>query len=61
MILHFRGIGLSLHNLFHTEEGLVMSTTGYMSPEQVGGQKADPRSDIFAFGCSGVPSETKSA
>ena len=43
LILHFRGIGLSLHDLFHTEEGLVMSTTGYMSPEQVRGQRADPR------------------
>jgi Tol biopolymer transport system component len=34
----------------HTEEGVVMGTAGYMSPEQVRGQKADARSDIFAFG-----------
>ena len=34
----------------YTEEGVVMGTAGYMSPEQVRGQKADPRSDIFAFG-----------
>lgn len=33
-----------------TEEGMVMGTAGYMSPEQVRGQKADARSDIFAFG-----------
>ncbi len=33
-----------------TEEGVVMGTAGYMSPEQVRGQKADARSDIFAFG-----------
>ena len=33
-----------------TEPCLIMGTAGYMSPEQVRGQVADPRSDIFAFG-----------
>lgn len=33
-----------------TLPGVVLGTIGYMSPEQVRGQAADHRSDIFAFG-----------
>jgi serine/threonine protein kinase len=33
-----------------TEPGMVMGTVGYMAPEQVRGQTADHRADIFAFG-----------
>jgi len=34
-----------------TSEGTVMGTPQYMAPEQFGGQEADARSDIWAFGC----------
>jgi serine/threonine protein kinase/Tol biopolymer transport system component len=33
-----------------TAPGIVLGTVGYMSPEQVRGQPAEARSDIFAFG-----------
>jgi eukaryotic-like serine/threonine-protein kinase len=34
----------------HTAMGVVMGTASYMAPEQVRGEPADPRTDIFAFG-----------
>ena len=33
-----------------TQEGMLLGTPTYMSPEQVQGQRADRRSDIWAFG-----------
>jgi serine/threonine-protein kinase len=34
-----------------TAQGIVLGTFGYMSPEQVMGERVDGRSDIFALGC----------
>ena len=33
-----------------TQEGVILGTAGYMSPEQARGRSADKRSDIWAFG-----------
>src|SRR5215472_323644 len=41
------GVTLASSN---TAAGEVLGTASYMAPEQVRGEKADPRTDIFAFG-----------
>ena len=38
-------------SLAATQQGVILGTAGYMSPEQARGEATDRRTDIWAFGC----------
>jgi eukaryotic-like serine/threonine-protein kinase len=39
-------------NVFDTDEGIVVGTTDFMSPEQVQDKTIDARTDLFSLGCT---------
>lgn len=49
-LTHAEGETQLTEQILDTEPGAVLGTAGYMSPEQVRGQAADHRADIFALG-----------
>jgi serine/threonine-protein kinase len=44
------GIAITEHDTGLTRAGYLLGSLNYMSPEQVGGSKATPRSDIYSVG-----------
>jgi eukaryotic-like serine/threonine-protein kinase len=46
------GVAAQTGNIFDTDEGLVVGTTDFMSPEQIKDKPIDARTDLFSLGCT---------
>jgi serine/threonine-protein kinase len=46
------GMSGKADNVFDTDEGIVVGTTDFMSPEQVRNRPIDARTDLFSLGCT---------